>query len=191
MEEGKGGLCRSPAVMSSHRGITIWREHILCAKDRRSLATRRIPGGGRARCKSAPGPSDDIRWRKERGEGGEEEEGLGSDPAALLYTSGERTPHTVLICRPTVCAFVSRPSEPLSLRKADWLYITSRCNAAGMSLLVFASVSRRQQLLRRPWRKFGWPGLRRFFQATTIRGKFSRWKKEREMVVQRPWWFRR
>ena len=90
------------------------------------------------RCKSAQGPSDDIRWRKHRSEGAWAR--LLALAVALLYTRGWRgTPHTVLICRPTVCrvpcavcTFVSRPCEPLSFGKADGLYITSRCNAAGM-----------------------------------------------------------
>lgn len=47
--------------------------------------------GGPARCKSAPGPSDDIRWRKDR-----RGRGPGSDPVpALLYTSGAESGHRI------------------------------------------------------------------------------------------------
>lgn len=58
--------------------------------------------------------------RTEEGGRGARLGGSGPRGRIIIYErSGERTPHTVLICRPTVCAFVSRPSEPLSLRKAD------------------------------------------------------------------------
>jgi len=148
--EWKGKVLRLPlssftCSTNSHswgEGITIWRPYILCIKSQRWGSCLRIPTRDPCdvnQCRSLwwhlvtqglKGPS----WAKLQARL------CGS--VALLYTrrtrSTPRAQHTVLICPVALYMPVSVPGEPLSLKKADWLYITSQC-ARRMPRILFAS----------------------------------------------------